>query len=545
MGRAWEAILSGEHLVILEDLELALDYRFPPPFDVGLWDQEITTNGGYNSSIIGIRLEGFHFSTLPDSFWKLSTLERLVISGNYSLEQIEDFFDKFPNLESLTIKGTKISSLPTTLSSLTKLKVLDLSFNKLLEVPESLNQLISLEVLNLNNNLLQEIPTTIFTSLKNLKTLNFKNNSITKIPSQILHLKNLTKLEYSPQRKPDTNEESNLLLPYGFDIWLQEIDKKALPQPLPHFLEIIEANENITLKTKAIIPHKIIAAQLLDNKVFYCSEIVKNVFQIYCLDFSKNAIDEVARFLGDSKSIKLTVSTDGKKCLVQSFNKITKYYDILRIENGQADTLTSFKYSIKDMKFIPQTDKIIILPTIEKSLQIVDFHTKEVQEIKKDMSDFIRPARASCFQISPDGKILLVGFSNGIVQAFNLVTLGFLYQTYFEEDAKHLTQLIIHPSKSIFTATDDHGRTFVRDLENGHYADKLFRTGLVTHLAYSSEGKYTMTFNAKKELFVYNTDGGIFTSLNFPEDILLLSSNEQHNFVFLPSGEWVSWIFKI
>nr|XP_044607669.1 leucine-rich repeat-containing G-protein coupled receptor 4 isoform X2 [Equus asinus] len=151
------------------------------------------------------------------AFHNLSDLHSLVIRGA-SLVQ------RFPNLtgtvhlESLTLTGTKISSISSNLCQEQKmLRTLDLSYNNIRELPSfngchaleeislqrnqihqikegTFQGLISLRILDLSRNLIHEIHSRAFAKLGSITNLDVSFNELTSFPTEGLHGLNQLKL---------------------------------------------------------------------------------------------------------------------------------------------------------------------------------------------------------------------------------------------------------------------------------------------------------------------------------------------------------------
>ena len=88
-------------------------------------------------------------------------------------------------LEHLSLQHNHLSSLPSSLGNLIRLKTLDISFNKLEAVPEQLHMLKNLEKLNLSHNKLTLLPSFIL-SLKNLKSFLVSRNPLKGFPKEVV-----------------------------------------------------------------------------------------------------------------------------------------------------------------------------------------------------------------------------------------------------------------------------------------------------------------------------------------------------------------------
>ncbi|KAK0132367.1 Leucine-rich repeat-containing G-protein coupled receptor 4 [Merluccius polli] len=111
------------------------------------------------------------------AFQNLTDLHSLMLRG---ASQMQDFpiLTSTNNLESLTLTGTKISSIPGRLcDDLKLLRTLDLSYNQIEELP-SLHGCVALQELNLQQNRIQQINRDTFHGLGALRLLDLSRNGI-------------------------------------------------------------------------------------------------------------------------------------------------------------------------------------------------------------------------------------------------------------------------------------------------------------------------------------------------------------------------------
>ncbi|MBD2177554.1 leucine-rich repeat domain-containing protein, partial [Pseudanabaena sp. FACHB-1998] len=134
-------------------------------------------------------------SEIPDSITRLTNLQSLDLSYN-SLSEIPDSITRLTNLQSLYLSNNSLSEIPDSITRLTNLQSLDLSYNSLSEIPDSITRLTNLQSLYLSYNSLSEIPDSI-TRLTNLQSLDLRNNSLSEIPDSITRLTNLQSLDLS------------------------------------------------------------------------------------------------------------------------------------------------------------------------------------------------------------------------------------------------------------------------------------------------------------------------------------------------------------
>ena len=114
------------------------------------------------------------------AFQNLSDLHSLVIRGASMVQWFPNLTGTV-NLESLTLTGTKINSIPVNLCQEQKmLRTLDLSYNNIKDLP-SFTGCRSLEEISLQHNQIHEITDDTFQGLSSLRILDLSRNRICKI----------------------------------------------------------------------------------------------------------------------------------------------------------------------------------------------------------------------------------------------------------------------------------------------------------------------------------------------------------------------------
>ncbi|XP_044477263.1 disease resistance protein At4g27190-like [Mangifera indica] len=138
-----------------------------------------------------ISLMANYLGELPNGLEYLN-LQALLLQENESLVVPSSFFEKMTNLKVLNLGQTYIETLPDSLSILTNLRTLDVSFSKLVDL-SIIGRLSKLEILSLSNSkLVKEIPSS-FSQLTNLKLLDLNYMNLEKIPHGVIP--SLQKLE--------------------------------------------------------------------------------------------------------------------------------------------------------------------------------------------------------------------------------------------------------------------------------------------------------------------------------------------------------------
>ncbi|XP_034047734.1 leucine-rich repeat-containing G-protein coupled receptor 4 [Thalassophryne amazonica] len=131
------------------------------------------------------------------AFQNLSDLHSLMLRGA-SMMQDFPILTSTNNLESLTLSGTKISSIPADLcEDLKFLRTLDLSYNKIKELP-SFHGCATLQEISLQHNHIQQIDRDTFQGMSALRLLDLSRNEIRFIHrDSFLTLTGLTNLDLS------------------------------------------------------------------------------------------------------------------------------------------------------------------------------------------------------------------------------------------------------------------------------------------------------------------------------------------------------------
>lgn len=126
-----------------------------------------------------------------------------LILGDLAIQEVPDSIGDLTGLTDLDLeslhfeqRGSNLSTLPTSIGCLIKLRSIDVSGNQITWLPVSIRQLAALETFDLANNLLTRLPRSIG-RLPNLRHLNVALNHLTDLPDSIGWLTKLEILDVS------------------------------------------------------------------------------------------------------------------------------------------------------------------------------------------------------------------------------------------------------------------------------------------------------------------------------------------------------------
>jgi len=131
------------------------------------------------NEVLRLNLSNQNFNTLPDSIW-----------------------DKFKNLEYLSLKNDHLKEIPVGIGNLSKLKVLDLSNNDFKVLPQSFSRLENLIEIYLNDEKKMDInqSLSVIKDLPNLKIIHLENDNLKDIPQNLLNFPQLEMLYLNKNR---------------------------------------------------------------------------------------------------------------------------------------------------------------------------------------------------------------------------------------------------------------------------------------------------------------------------------------------------------
>ena len=143
--------------------------------------EEVTKVG--NNRIDTLTLVGRGLTTLPSEIGNITKLVYFDLNDN-TLSSIPSEIGNLKDLVHLDLRFNKLSGIPTTIGELKKLTLLNCRTNEITSVPAEIGDLSALEKLYFSDNKISSIPSEIG-NLVNLRRLYFENNDIAAIPTTI------------------------------------------------------------------------------------------------------------------------------------------------------------------------------------------------------------------------------------------------------------------------------------------------------------------------------------------------------------------------
>ncbi|XP_033941633.1 p53-induced death domain-containing protein 1 [Pseudochaenichthys georgianus] len=170
-------------------------------------------------------------TTLPTSVSSLSDLVHLDLSFN-RLSCLPSCLLSLPVLTSLLLCNNHLSALPPDIGQLSSLTYLSLLGNELVSLPQSLGQLQALQTLDISHNLLQQLPDEIG-SLEGLVKLELSHNKLKQLPESmgsLLALRELVIYSNDIRLIPHCLNKLPLL---KIDVRDNPLGRPPTPPPLP------------------------------------------------------------------------------------------------------------------------------------------------------------------------------------------------------------------------------------------------------------------------------------------------------------------------
>jgi len=158
---------------------------------------EEKTRGKNPQDIQTLSLAGQRLATLPAALAELPNLLELDLSRNPQLSQLPSQIGRLKNLRKLIVMDAGLGSLPAEFGQLTQLEQLNLVGNgRLTSIPAEIGQLRSLQELNLGGCRITALPAAIG-RLSQLRNLNLSGTSLRQLPPELAQLSGLHTLDLS------------------------------------------------------------------------------------------------------------------------------------------------------------------------------------------------------------------------------------------------------------------------------------------------------------------------------------------------------------
>jgi len=152
--------------------------------------------------------------SLPSKM-ETSSLNDLNLSGCSQFKCLPEFAESMEHLSVLSLEGTAITKLPTSLGCLTGLSHLDMKNCKnLVCIPDTIHKLRSLIVLNVSGcSKLSSLPEGL-KEIKCLEELNASETAIQELPSFVFYLENLNDISFAGCKGPVSKSANGFFLPF-------------------------------------------------------------------------------------------------------------------------------------------------------------------------------------------------------------------------------------------------------------------------------------------------------------------------------------------
>jgi len=252
---------------------------------------------------------------IPNSIGELKNLQILVIGQHKNLK-IPESIGQLKHLKTLSIGAGTAQSIPRTLGKLTDLQEFTVNENKgIIKLPTDITNLSNLEVLDLSYNGLTQIPEEIY-KWKKLKILLLAGNKITKLPKAIGQIKSLEA------------------------IYIDDNELDSLPDEIGNLLnlKILSATQNKLKYIPASITKLVHLKSLFlnDNKISKLPVNMGNLSVLETLYLQNNKLIKVPPSIGDIATLKELYLSDNRLSRIppnytkmENLNYITIYGNVL------------------------------------------------------------------------------------------------------------------------------------------------------------------------------------------------------------------------
>jgi internalin A len=399
-------------------------------------------------------LSGCNLKKLPPTIAKLKKLKKLILGiklGEHKflhnqLTSLPTEISELTNLEILDLTSNKISHFPIEITSLTNLLSLKLGINQIKEIPEEISRLTNLQSLDLSHN---QIASTWFTNILSSSLL---LNPTKRIPEVITRLTSLQSLNLSGNGLSHIPDSISLLTSLQ-SLNLEGNQIKEIPTTISQLTSLksinLGRNELKNLPEVIVQLTNLHSLELSSNNITKFPESIRKLRNLQTLDLSGNEMSEIAEEITLLKSLQE---------LILSHNKITKipksisYLNNLKFLDLSDNSLSEIPevitqlYNLQCLHLvknritdIPESIKYL------KELRLLNLdcnYIKEIPEVILHLSNLCS-LNLSCNQITMIPKMII---QNKSLYNLGLLEKQFLLSNYYR---KYNENLITNPPTEI------------------------------------------------------------------------------------------------
>lgn len=349
----------------------------------------------------------------------LSKLTEISVgNNNFQFADLNMLLGNFPQLLVLDLSHTGLTAVPQKISTLTSLKVLNLSNNaiaqnfgnlstliqilelnlsgnQLIKIPTEVGNLTTLQTLDLSNNLFTTNFSAALSPLKKLEWLSLRSNQITAIPAEFSQLSNLVHLNLG-DNKISSGFQTIRLLKKLEQLYLDKNEITAFPETLLQ-LPMLQMFSLVGNQMTGTIPDLIPALTFIDNNRYTKSEIrnflLKNK-EMADFTYSPQRYDELKTISASvGASAVLPQELTGDEYLFTWFKNL---------DEKTASTTESYYISnVTDSDFADYTCEAYYFEALPQALMEVAFYREPVtlanalatQEVSRDLIVYPNPTK--------------------------------------------------------------------------------------------------------------------------------------------------------
>jgi Leucine-rich repeat (LRR) protein len=333
-----------------------------------------------------LELKGCEISELNETISNLTSLQTLLLSYNFELNRLPSSMTKLTSLLHLSLDYTNIRSdtLISVVCQLPSLQVLELNFSQLETLPSQISQLTSLQHLSLSSSGITSLPTQIglLTQLHTLN-LNYWCDFLTNIPTELEHLTILREFRLSGTTNINT-------FPLKMKNWiklevleLNELNIEMIPSEVWMMTKLrhlsLSHNKLSFIPSELYCLSNLTYLNLSFNQITHISNQINKLTQLQILDLSFNQLtqlpDDISSLLHLSK---LYIYNKSNQFSSQPPNLVGLYLNRNSITSISSPTLSSL---IRLERLSLSENQITILPTqigLLTSLQHFDLSKNQI-----------------------------------------------------------------------------------------------------------------------------------------------------------------------